>query len=505
MKFSSNQAVRVAVEQLIYAGIGLAHADAAPQADMAVAVADGVIVAVGTRAELQARHPDVPLSGGSDLLLTPAFVNAADHGYGLSPFSLGLPDELLEVWVPGVAGLPPLDPFTCAAYSGVQLLRAGVSLTVHSHLPRNWNNLAAEAAATLAGYSAAGIRVAWHTPYFDQMQPVYADAARFLSRLPPGLRAEIAAQPSRPALPIEAYLAICRELASQPHELATVQLGLDHALWCSDELLRRVSAFAEAHGLPLHMAGVAGRYQSMAAQQRWNMSIPQRLARLGVLSPRLTMHQPIWMGHEDLDLLAEAGVATIYSPGSSLRQRCGIAPLAELTQRTLRIGIGTGGHALHDDQDYPGELRLAWTIANRPGADEPTVHAQDVLHMGMHGGAMAVLGAATTLGRLTPGAPADLVLHDRTAILGTEAPDHSERMAALLLRRGGRAGVRHVLVHGRWVVRDGKPLHVDEAALLERLHDDAAAPRSPNRSDAATRAQALAPYVRRFYAAWEDG
>lgn len=504
MNSSVNQAAPGCIERLIYAGLGLAHADAAPQAELAVAVADGLIAAVGTRAELQAAYPDAPIDGSADLLLTPAFVNAADRGYGLSPFSLGLADDLLEVWEPGLAGLPTLDPFTCAALAGAQLLRAGVSLTTHRHQVRNWRELGVEAGALLAGYAAAGIRVAWHAPYFDAREPVYAEREHFLSRLPPGLSAATAALAQAPPLALEAYLAICADLAAAASGLTAIQLGLEHALWCSNDLIRRMIDYARRRDMRVHIDGVGSRYQSLAAQQRWGMSVVQHLGGLQALGPWLTFHQPIWIGGEDSARLAAAGVAAVYSPGSALRQRCGIAPLAELTQRALRLGIGLDGHGLSDDQDYLGELRLAHTIANRPGADEPSVSARDVLHIGTHGGAMAVLGAATTLGRIAPGAPADLVLHDRAAICGLEQALNAERLAALLIRRGGRASVRHVMVAGRWVVRERRALHVDEAAMLAQLQTVAAVPLTPERTAAATHAQALAPYLRRFYAAWEE-
>jgi cytosine/adenosine deaminase-related metal-dependent hydrolase len=172
-------------------------------------------------------------------------------------------------------------------------------------------------------------------------------------------------------------------------------------------------------------------------------------------------------------------------------------------QHNLALGIGLGGQSLADDHDSLAEVRLAWRSANRPGADEPTIHARDLFHCATHGGAQAVLGSNTQLGRIVPGAPADLVLHEAVTILGHEQTTDAERLTALIIQRGGVRSVRDVLIGGRWVVRDGTVLGVDLPTLTAQLTAEAAQIPTAAAQQNATQAQALAPYLRRFYAAWE--
>jgi cytosine/adenosine deaminase-related metal-dependent hydrolase len=161
------------------------------------------------------------------------------------------------------------------------------------------------------------------------------------------------------------------------------------------------------------------------------------------------------------------------------------------------------GQTLDDDQDYLRELRLAWTLANPPGAVSPTIDAGQVLNMGLAAGAHVTLGPSAGLGRLVPGAPADLVLLDWDAVC---MPWVSPRtpVADTLLRRAGRRHVRHVMVNGQWALRDGESTHVDERAVAAQIRAALDAQPADALAARARAADALAPYLRRFYAAWED-
>ena len=173
-----------------------------------------------------------------------------------------------------------------------------------------------------------------------------------------------------------------------------------------------------------------------------------------------------------------------------------------MVEAGIQVGVGLDGQALDDDQDYLRELRLAWTLANRPGAEARTVTASEVLHMGTAGGSAITLGAATPLGALVPGALADLVLLDWAAIQGVWASPEIPSLD-LLLRRANRTQVQHVMVHGAWVVRDGQSTTVDEAETVAAIRSELNGLEPTVLAESAAAARALAPYLRRFYAAWD--
>lgn len=491
---------------IVWAGVTLTGADSTPQADLAFCVEANRIVALGARQELQALYPGAAVIGGDHYLLSPTFTNSHDHGRGLGTFPLGAPDDLLEIWLPGLYSQPGVDPYLLSLWEGIQLLRAGVTLTAHSHNPQSWQTMEQEAEAVLRGYGEAGIRAAFHPPLVDQNPLVYADREKFLAGLP-GTVAEAAQRfLGRNPLGHEDYFALCHRLHDRYHDSVNhtvhIQISPAGGQWCSDELILGATDFAQQHQTRVQMHMLETQYQRTYAWKRWGKSFIAHLAEIGALGPWLTLAHMVWSDEDDLPLLAEHGVGIAHNPSSNLRLRSGVAPIPAYLAHNIRVGIGLDGQTLDDDQDYLREMRLAWTLANRPGASSPTIGAAQIFDMGTRRGAAITLGVDDQLGVLAPGALADLLLVDYEAVKHPwGAPVVSP--VDMLLRKGSRQHVRHVMMGGEWVVREGRMVRVNEsevaAALAEQL----------NRYDAETLRQrnaaavAVEPYLRRFYAAWE--
>jgi cytosine/adenosine deaminase-related metal-dependent hydrolase len=168
----------------------------------------------------------------------------------------------------------------------------------------------------------------------------------------------------------------------------------------------------------------------------------------------------------------------------------------------MAVGVGMDGQTLDDDQDYLRELRLAWTLANRSGASSTSVSSLQVLNMGTAAGAAITFGRDAPLGRLAPGHLADLLLIDWRAATYPWVAPHLPATDALL-RLASHRHVRHVMVHGEWVLRDGKPTRIQEEVVAEQLRANLEAQPSAALAQRAAEAAALAPYLRRFYAQWD--
>lgn len=494
---------------IVWAGLALPDAHAPVTTDFGVLVRGGRIEATGPRAELTRRYPEADVSGGDGLLLLPAFVNSHDHGRGLGTASLGVADDLLEIWLKGLGGLPSIPPLLLAQYEGLQLLRSGVSALAHSHNPASWTGMADELPDTIRGYQQAGVRVALHPPLVDQNALVYAEAESFVAGLP-SMLAE-AVQPFLAPHPLshDAYFEMLDDLYERYHDAVDhrlhVQVSPAGGQWCSDELILRAVEFARQRSTRVQMHMLETAYQRHYAHKTWGKSFVRHLEDIDALGNWLTLAHMVHLDGGDFVPLVENDVSVVHNPSSNLRLRSGIAPVAALLGAGVRIAVGLDGHGLDDDQDYLRELRLAWTLANRPGAESASVAARTVLEMGTTAGAAATFGAGVPLGKLEPGYLADLVLVDwRDGVCGPWTPPHlpePDYVPDFLLRRAVKAHVHSVMVGGEWRLRAGQHTSLDEHEIAGAIRESLA-DQPPQRPDSRLLA-ALAPYLRRFYASWD--
>ncbi len=490
---------------LVSASLGLPHASAELEADFAVCIAGNRVLAAGKREDLRARYPLASHEHFDGLLMMPGLVNSHDHGRGLGTASLGIADDILEAWLLHLRTQPHIEPYLAAAYDGARLLRSGVTVTAHSHNPRDWNDLDAESEATLRGYRDAGIRVAFHPPIVDQNLLVYAtsadEARAFLAELPEALQ-PVARAMAEPPLSHDDYFALCDRLFESHHDAVNhtvhIQVSPAGGQWCSDVLILRAVEWARAHRTRVQMHMLETQHQRAYAFRKWGKSFIRHLDEIGALGPWLTLAHMVWVEADDVPLLAERGVAIAHNPSSNLRLRSGIAPLAQMIAAGVTLGVGLDGHALDDDQDYLRELRLAWVLgnmrANLASLAPSPIEARRVLHLGSTGGAAATFGADVALGALVAGNLADLVLIDLDAgVLGFDLP--SDQVIEQMLHLAARQHVRHVMVNGEWAVRDGRSVRVDEAALRAEIAADVR--RQTRHQD--EHIARLAAHVRQFY------
>jgi cytosine/adenosine deaminase-related metal-dependent hydrolase len=126
----------------------------------------------------------------------------------------------------------------------------------------------------------------------------------------------------------------------------------------------------------------------------------------------------------------------------------------------VNVGLGVDGSASNDAGNLVAEARMAMLLQRvARGAD--AMSAREALEIATLGGAQ-VLGRED-LGSVEPGKRADLAIWD---LSGVEAAGSWDPVAALLLC--GPTRVRHLVVEGRQVVRDGQMVTLDLASVLDR-------------------------------------
>jgi cytosine/adenosine deaminase-related metal-dependent hydrolase len=185
------------------------------------------------------------------------------------------------------------------------------------------------------------------------------------------------------------------------------------------------------------------------------------LEEWGWLAPDVTLAHLCAVTDDEIRRVAASGATATHAPAADLPMGWGVAPMAALSDAGVPVGLGTSGGGSNDAGHLLADARLALQVA--PLSGRP-VAAREVLTWATRGSADG-LGRAD-LGRLVPGARADLVCWDVTGVADAGVADP---VAGLLWASPGRRP-RHVVVGGRVVVRDGVLQTVPEAGVTQRLH-----------------------------------
>ena len=424
-----------------------------------------IVVADGRVAEVR------PSAGGRTAGVTdwvlPALADAHDHGRGLPTLAYGAADQALELWIPALSLQPRIDPGLLATLAFAKLARSGVGAVVHCHNPQDPGRAVDEAVAVARAARAVGIRLAYVVPMADQNPLGYGPDAAILAHVEGPAREQVAAIRRRPApVPGDQIELVDRIAEAVGGDGVTVQYGPVGPQWASDVLLAAVAEASAQTGRRVHMHLFETALQREWADARYPAGLLDHLDRIGLLSPRLTVAHGVWLGDDELGLLAVRGVIVSVNTSSNLRLRSGTAPVERMRRAGTAFAFGMDGMSLDDDEDALRELRLTHLLHAGTGLDEGLTPSE-ALHRATAVG-HAVVDGSTEHGVVGPGAPADLVVVDGEALAGDVADGACDEIALIVARASARH-VRRVLVAGRVIVDDGRAVGVDEAAVADEV------------------------------------
>ena len=237
-------------------------------------------------------------------------------------------------------------------------------------------------------------------------------------------------------------------------------------------LMREAKAEARRRGLVFqtHCAQSVPEFRTMVA--RTGVTPVRWLADTGVLDDSTILGHAIyldhhsalaWHGREDLAILAEHQVSVAHCPITFSRWGTALEDFARYRDAGVCLAMGndTGPHNMLE------EIRCAFTLGRVRSHAPAELSMRDVFRAATTGGARAL--GRDDIGRIAPGARADLVLVDLTH--PTMRPG-IDPLRSLVFTAADRA-VRDVYVDGRLVYADHQPTGFDasasSAALTEAL------------------------------------
>ena len=237
---------------------------------------------------------------------------------------------------------------------------------------------------------------------------------------------------------------------------------------CTEETFRKSLRVAEDKNLmwQTHVSQSVVEFHEMT--RRTGKTPIQWLHHIGVLGPHSTLGHGIfidehswihWHTRDDLRIIAETGTTVAHCPLVFSRYGQKMESQGRYMRAGVNVGIGTDT-APHNMLE---EMRQALVVSRLASGDIYDLTTADVFHAATVGGARAY--RRDDIGRLAPGAKADIVLVDLTNPLMRPLRDP---LRNLVYTAADRA-VRDVYVDGVKVVENGEVLTLDLPAALDRL------------------------------------
>jgi len=406
--------------------------------DGAVAVRGDIIIAVGTRAELEARFDAARHVDASGKLVLPGLING--HAHAAMSLFRGLADDLaLNDWLekyifPAEARNVTEDFVTWGTRLGVlEMLRGGITTYVDMYYFED-----AVARAT----KEAGMRGVLGETIIDFPVPDNKTVAQALA-----YTEEFLKRWKGDALIVAAIA---------PHSIYT----------CSEKTLQDSAALARRYGAPIVIHVAEARFEAELSRAKHGRSPVGYLEDIGVLGPDVVAAHCVWVDASDISLLAQREVGCVHNPASNMKLASGVMPVVDLLAAGARVGLGTDGAASNNNLDEIADMGLAAKLQKLARGDPRALPAEQVVEMATIGGARA-LHMEKEIGSLEPGKKADLIL------LRTGAPHATPlyNVYSQLVYAMKASDVDTVIIGGRTVMEGRRMLTLDEPAILAKAQE----------------------------------
>jgi putative selenium metabolism protein SsnA len=415
--------------------------------DQALYIEDGHIVEIGPSSQLALKYLDpAPVDAGGKYVM-PGSICAHTHFYGAfargmsipPPSPVDFPQILQKLWWPLDKTLTEEDIRYSALVSLVDAVRHGTTLLVDHHASPNC--IEGSLDIIEEAIDKIGLRAVLCYEVTDRDGPEKAKA---------GIRENIR------------FLQKSAAKAGGSSRVAA-SFGLHASLTLSDTTLDDCVAANPQSGFHIHAA--EGEADELDSISRSGKRVVNRLDAHGILGPRSILAHCVWVDQQEIELLASSGSWVTHQPRSNMNNAVGAAPVEAMLQAGIKVGIGNDGftNAMWEEWKAAYLLQKAWHH------DPRRMQGDLVARMATYNNAALAeqFFPGSSVGRLVPGAAADLIFvdyHPFTPLTATNLPWH-------IIFGFHESMVTATMVAGQFLMKDRQLLTVDEKEIAAHAQE----------------------------------
>ena len=368
---------------LIIAGDYVVSMDAngSVYSDAAIAVDEGLIIAIGDADGISAEYKATQSLEGDGQIVMPGLING--HSHAAMTLLRGIADDLpLMEWLNDYM-FPAEVEFVDADFVRIgtelacwEMIRGGTTTFVDMYY---FPDVIADVVES------CGMRALVSATVIDQRSPDAENAADSIAK---GL----------------AFIGRVKGRSSR----ITPIFGPHANYTLNAEQLRATRDAANEAGVAISIHMSESPFELQYSKDTYGMTSIELFDSIGFFDgPTIGAHV-VWPTDAEILILAERKVGVIHNPTSNMKIASGISPVSKMLQKGVRVGLGTDGAASNNDLDMWEEMRLAAFLQKVDRMDPEVMSASTMLTMATRGGAEAI-GLGDSVGSLAVGMRADII------------------------------------------------------------------------------------------------
>jgi cytosine/adenosine deaminase-related metal-dependent hydrolase len=243
------------------------------------------------------------------------------------------------------------------------------------------------------------------------------------------------------------------------------------------DLMRESARLARVYGVHLHTHLAETEDEEQFCQEVFGYRPVGYMESLDWVGEDVWFAHSVYVNPAEINIYAQTGCGVAHCPTSNMRLASGIAPIMDMLQAGVRVGLGVDGSASNDGSHMLAEARQAMLLARLKagvsGASRSGPRTQEIL-TARQALELATRGSAAILGRkdigqLAPGSCADFIAINlnRLEFAGAQ----HDPLAAVIFC--SPVSVDYSVVGGKMIVREGRLTTLDLPTHIER-HNNAA-------------------------------
>ena len=255
------------------------------------------------------------------------------------------------------------------------------------------------------------------------------------------------------------------------HSLILPSVG-PHAPYTSTrEMLKACASLALEYDVPVHIHIAETAKEVEESRSERSMPVVPWVKKQGLFDAKILAAHCVHLDSGEISTLQHHQAGVAHCPTSNLKLASGIAPITEMLDVGLNVGIGTDGPASNNDLDMFEETRLAALLAKGAANDPTVVPARQAFAMATIMGARALhMGDIT--GSIEVGKRADLVVLDLDVLHNTPTFQRDQdSIYSQIVYVSKSSDVSDVMVNGEWLMQNRQLITVDEDQLTASAND----------------------------------